>query len=83
MRLCIGVHAARLLSNSLNQMNKNFHTEITIGQRLNLASILENQQGDFAVVVSGPASMMDEVRERISKLACSKHVKLIAESYTW
>ncbi|KAI1656392.1 hypothetical protein F4813DRAFT_364220 [Daldinia decipiens] len=50
---------------------QNFNTKILVGHRLNLRSILESQHGDFAVVVSGPPSMMDETREKVVKLLAS------------
>jgi predicted ferric reductase len=71
------------LVHSMKPLTQNFNTEITIGQRLDLMSILDGQVGDFAVVVSGPASMMDETREIVSTLSRRKRVKLVPESFTW
>ncbi|KAF3055186.1 Ferric reductase transmembrane component 4 [Daldinia childiae] len=71
------------LVDSMKPLIHNFNAEISVGQRLNLQSILESQHSDFAVVVSGPPSMMDETREIVSKLAVRRRVKLVAESFTY
>ncbi|KAI2780436.1 ferric reductase like transmembrane component-domain-containing protein [Daldinia loculata] len=71
------------LVDSMKPLIHNFNTEVAVGRRLNLQSILESQYGDFAVVVSGPPSMMDETREIVSKLTLSRRVKLVAESFTY
>lgn len=71
------------LVNSLRPLTKDLHTKIIIGQRLDLASIFEEHRDNFAVVVSGPVSMMVEVRDLVSRLAQTKHVTLVEESFTW
>ncbi|KAI1370669.1 ferric reductase like transmembrane component-domain-containing protein [Hypoxylon crocopeplum] len=74
---------SQALVDSLEPLTQIFHTDITVGQRLDLRAILESQHGDFAVVVSGPAGMMDEAREVVSEIALKKRVKFIAESFTY
>ncbi|KAI1799314.1 ferric reductase like transmembrane component-domain-containing protein [Daldinia bambusicola] len=71
------------LVDSMKSLTHNFNMEVSVGQRLDLQYILQSQHGDFAVVVSGPPSMMDETREIVSKLALKKRVKLVAESFTY
>lgn len=71
------------LVNSIKPLIQNFHTEFKIGQRLDLEYILEEQGDNYAVVVSGPGSMMDEVREIVSRLARTKRIMLVPESFSW
>ncbi|KAK6956571.1 hypothetical protein Daesc_001849 [Daldinia eschscholtzii] len=71
------------LVDSMKPLTQPFNMEVVVGRRLNLQSILKSQHGDFAVVVSGPPSMMDETREIVSKIALKKRVKLVAESFTY
>lgn len=71
------------LVNSLKPLIQNFNPEIRIRQHLDLASILEEQGDDYAVVVSGPGSMMDEARDIVSRLARTKHITLVTESFSW
>jgi len=74
---------SQALVDSLKPMTRSFHTEAVVNKRVDIQAALEGQRGDFAIVVSGPASMMDEAREISSKLALKKRVKFIAESFTY
>ncbi|OTA76431.1 hypothetical protein M434DRAFT_402510 [Hypoxylon sp. CO27-5] len=60
-------------------LTHSFHMEVVVGRRLDLRNILESQLDNFAVVVSGPPGMMDEVREIVGKVARKKRIKFIAE----
>lgn len=66
---------------------------VSVGQRLDVRSILEREIGSaeatgskIAVVVSGPAGMADEVRTTVARLASrskNAEVTLIEECYSW
>ena len=74
---------SQALVDSFKPLTNDFNTEIVVGQRLNLSTILEEQRGDFAVVVSGPADMMDETRSIVSKLARARSIKFVPESFSF
>ncbi|KAI2633157.1 ferric reductase like transmembrane component-domain-containing protein [Hypomontagnella submonticulosa] len=74
---------SQALVDSLKPLTHGLNIETTVGQRLALQDILESQHGDFAVVVSGPAGMMDEAREIASRIALQRRVKFIAESFIY
>jgi len=76
---------SQALVDSLTSFSKfpAINIDAVVGKRLDLISILGNQQGDFAVVVSGPPEMVDEVRKIVSKLARKKRIKLVTESFYW
>jgi hypothetical protein len=63
--------------------------EVFVGKRMNITHILENElKGETSqtvVVVSGPASMADDVRNEVNRLRRSEKisVKLVEESFTW
>ncbi|KAI0378934.1 ferric reductase like transmembrane component-domain-containing protein [Hypomontagnella monticulosa] len=74
---------SQALVDSLKPLTLGLNIETTVGRRLALKNILESQCGDFAIVVSGPAGMMDEAREIVSRIALRRRVKFVAESFTY
>ncbi|KAF1980575.1 hypothetical protein K402DRAFT_399290 [Aulographum hederae CBS 113979] len=74
---------SQALVESLSPLTQHFNVQTVVGKRLNVQDILESQYGDFAVVVSGPPSMMNDVREVVSRLAEKKRVKFVLESFTF
>ncbi len=66
--------------------------EVAVGKRLDLRDLLEREvaaeDGDVAVVVSGPAGMADDVRAIVSEMGRrrdgkKRRIELVEESFTW
>ncbi|KAF2674344.1 ferric reductase-like protein transmembrane component 4 [Microthyrium microscopicum] len=63
--------------------------DIILGQRMDIALVLENElrdeKGEVCVVCSGPNSMTDEVRTVVTRLVWKKNlkIKLIVEAFSW
>jgi predicted ferric reductase len=57
----------------------------TVGDRMDLAKVLGDVQGDVAVVVCGPTEMADDVRALVAGMARDggRRVRLIEESFSW
>lgn len=55
----------------------------TIGSRIDVSKTLTGVLGNFAVIVSGPGSMADDVRAIVSQLAKERDVRLFEESFSW
>jgi hypothetical protein len=77
----------------LAQLTANVQLETTVGQRLDLESILRKELlsdidgGLLAIIVCGPPGMADEVREKITWLArfntLSRPYLLLDEAFSW
>lgn len=59
---------SQALTDGMQSLIRPFKHEVVVGRRLDLEDILGNIQGDFAVVVSGPTGMVEEVRQIASRL---------------
>ncbi|KAI1382624.1 uncharacterized protein F4822DRAFT_439246 [Hypoxylon trugodes] len=61
--------------------------EIAVGRRINVRAILESEvvgEDETAVVVCGPVTMADEVRQVVCELGRKgRHVKLFDEAFSW
>lgn len=63
--------------------------DVLVGARFDVRSVLEAELGigigELVVLVSGPRSMMEEVREVVCRLArtSSRPVRLLSESFAW
>ncbi|KXH47073.1 ferric reductase transmembrane component 4 [Colletotrichum nymphaeae SA-01] len=68
---------------------KGVHANVSVGNRFRLRAVLEeevgNADGSLAVVVSGPAPMVDEARCIVSELALRAPIPItfIDETYIW
>ncbi|CAI6285719.1 unnamed protein product [Periconia digitata] len=70
------------LADSIKPLIQPFHHEVAVAQRLDLEGILGGVNGDFAVVVSGPSGMEEEVRRIASRLGRTRRVQFVSESFT-
>ena len=77
-----GVRTKGLVSAMKDEL-RGFEVETTVGSRMDLKQILTSILGNFAVIVSGPGSMADDVRVIVAQLAKEKDVKFFEESFSW
>lgn len=73
---------SQALADGMQSLIRPFKHEVVVGRRLDLEDILGNIQGDFAVVVSGPTGMVEEVRQIASRLGRTKRVHIVSELFT-
>ena len=81
------------LEPELRQLSSSVHVDIAVGRRLDVHEILkeellrEDEKGEVAVVVCGPASMADDVRRAIGELVSSgrskRGVVFVDEAFSW
>lgn len=81
------------IQNELQQLGDTVEIETSIGKRLDLKKILEEElarsaeQGDIGIMICGPAKMADEVTGIIGQLVGSgrmrRGVVLVNESFSW
>lgn len=72
---------SQALADSMKPWIQPFQHEVVVGQRLELKLILGSVRGDFAVVVSGPTSMLEEVRRISSRLGRTRRVQFVSASF--
>lgn len=82
VKLFWGVRTRGLVSSLEPELSGVDH-EVFIGERMDVNAVLASIPGDFAVVVSGPPSMADDVRLAVSRLAKEKDVVLFDEVFAW
>lgn len=83
----------RAIQPELQQLSTSVAVETTIGTRLSVTEILreellrDDEKGDLGVVVCGPGSMADEVRQVVGELVGSGKAKrgvvFVDEAFSW
>lgn len=84
MLLFWGVRGPRIveqLEAGLHEMGVELH--VSVGERIDVKTVLQAVEGDFAVFVSGPDGMADEARSVAAVLARQRDVVFLEEEFSW
>ncbi|KAH9221866.1 ferric reductase like transmembrane component [Leptodontidium sp. 2 PMI_412] len=79
-----GVRGPRIVEQlevGLHEMGVELH--VSVGERVDVKTVLQAVEGDFAVFVSGPDGMADEARSVAAVLARQRDVVFLEEEFSW